>query len=133
MKVETNFFYGLATYATVTLVVYWLVIGHESEGSGVVLLGLVAAFGTMLGVYLHVQQRRVGERPADETSAPERTGEEDRGYFPHASLWPLFIGLGLTLVVNGFIFGTWLIVPGAVLVALAVGGFLTQSRRRALD
>jgi hypothetical protein len=56
--------------------------------------------------------------------------EEGEHYLPHASAWPLAIGLGAATVANGLVLGLWVIVPGAVLMALGIGGFVRQTRRR---
>ena len=54
----------------------------------------------------------------------------DALYLPHASVWPLVIGLGAASIANGLVLGIWVIVPGAAALALGIGGFVRQSRRR---
>jgi hypothetical protein len=51
-------------------------------------------------------------------------------YLPHASAWPLAIGLGGATVANGLVLGLWVIVPGVALLLLGIGGFIRQTRRR---
>lgn len=57
------------------------------------------------------------------------TGEAEE-YLPHASVWPFAIGLGGAGIFVGLVLGIWVTVPGVVLLALGVGGFVRQTRRR---
>ena len=51
-------------------------------------------------------------------------------YLPDASPWPFGIGLGVTLLLNGLLIGTWFLVPGVMVLALSIAGFARQSRHR---
>jgi predicted lipid-binding transport protein (Tim44 family) len=51
-------------------------------------------------------------------------------YLPHASAWPLAMGLGAATIANGLVLGVWVIVPGVLLFAVGVGGFVRQTRHR---
>lgn len=92
------------------------------EWAGTVMLVLAAVLGVWCAAYLWLQQR---PRPA----APASPGEAAT-YLPHASGWPFVIGLGAATVLNGLVLGLWVIVPGAALMALGIGGFVLQTRRR---
>lgn len=70
----------------------------------------------------------VGEAVAAQGQA-RPTGDADH-YLPHASVWPFAMGLGAAGVIVGLVLGIWVVLPGAVLLALGVGGFVRQTRRR---
>ena len=104
--------------------IYW---GTAYEEGGTVMLILAAVLSLWIGGYLWLRTREpAAERPA--TGA--WVGAEGAGYLPHASVWPFAIGLGAATVANGLVLGVWLIVPGAALMALGIGGFVRQTRRR---
>lgn len=94
------------------------------EWAGTVMLVLAGVLGVWCAAYLWLQQR---PRPAP-AGAAEAAGPAT--YLPHASAWPFVIGLGAATVLNGLILGLWVLVPGAALMALGVGGFVLQTRRR---
>jgi Cytochrome c oxidase subunit IV len=51
-------------------------------------------------------------------------------YLPHASIWPFAIGLGAAGVGVGMAIGLWVLIPGLGIMALGIGGFVRQTRRR---
>jgi Cytochrome c oxidase subunit IV len=116
-------FLGVAAFVAVLGVLYWFV---TYEDAGTTLLALASALGLFFGGYLFLQdRRRTGDaRPHDEPPAEEH-------YLPESSIWPFGIGVGLFLAFNGLILGLAWTLPGAVLVATSVGGFVRQSRQRA--
>jgi hypothetical protein len=97
--------------------IYWFT---AYEDAGTTMLVVAAVLALWCGVFLWLQYRRRGDM--SESAAPH--------YLPHASVWPFAIGLGAALVLNGFVLGIWVIVPGAMLLALGIVGFIRQSRRR---
>jgi hypothetical protein len=114
----------VATWLALWIAAYlWLQVrkpaappGHPDAGDGVV------------DEVVHGEGR--GERAGVEAAAPYAGTTEIDHYLPHASAWPLAIGLGAATVANGLVLGLWVIVPGAFLMALGVGGFIRQTRRR---
>jgi hypothetical protein len=119
LKVQWRIFLGLAAFIAVIGAIYWFV---SYEDAGTTLLALAAGLALMCGGYLFVQDRK---RPA--ASAAEDEGQ----YLPHESVWPFGIGFGVFLAFNGLILGLAWALPGAVIVATSLGGFVAQSRRRA--
>ncbi len=102
--------------------IYW---GTAYEEGGTVMLILAAVLSLWIGAYLWLQTRGADAR------RPEAGHEgEAAAYLPHASAWPLAIGLGAATVANGLVLGLWVIVPGAALMALGIGGFVRQTRHR---
>jgi uncharacterized membrane protein YfcA len=120
LRVQWKIFLALAALIALYAVIYWFV---SYEDAGTTLLALAAGLALLFGGYLFVQDRKAG--PA---AAPPEPGEH---YLPESSLWPLGIGVGVFLAFNGLILGLAWTVPGVVLVATSVGGFVRQSRHRA--
>lgn len=119
--VAWRIFAGIGTFVVAMAAIYWFT-SYEDAGS--VLLLLAAGLSLWFGTYLWLQQRR--PVPALD---PSEAGAE-AVYLPHASIWPLVIGLGAASIANGLVLGIWVIVPGAAALVLGIGGFVRQSRRR---
>ena len=112
-------FAGMGAFVVVIAILYWFT-SYEDAGS--VLLVLSAVLGLWFGTFLWLQQRGASD-PTDPT-------EPDTGYLPHASIWPLLIGLGAASIANGLVLGIWVIVPGVGALAFGIAGFVRQSRHR---
>lgn len=120
--------------------IYWFT---AYEDAGTVMLLLASVLALWIAVFLWLQQRGPvgpamdaeradGEAAAAVGRATAGTGlaKDAEHYLPHASAWPFAIGLGAATVANGLVLGLWVILPGAVLMALGIGGFVRQTRRR---
>jgi uncharacterized membrane protein HdeD (DUF308 family) len=116
-------FLAVGGFVAVLAIVYWFT---SYEEAGTALLALASVLSLWCGTYLWLQRR---PRPAgaDAGSAP---AGDTTAYLPHASVWPFAIGLGAATILNGLVLGIWVIVPGAALMALGIGGFVRQTRRR---
>jgi len=108
------------------LAVMALIYAPSGERAGTAMLTVAAVLGLWCGVFLYRNGRRL-ESPGAVDAA--HAGEE-AVYLPAASPWPVGIGLGLALVLNGLIIGTWFLVPGVMVLALSIGGWSRQSRHR---
>lgn len=146
-KVPWRVFLAIGALLGVIGVVYW---STAYEESGTVMLILAAGLALWIGAYLWLQQRGPvgpqieasqaageslaaagrGAPGAGATDAGTTDGQAGAHYLPHASAWPFAIGLGAATVANGLVLGLWVIVPGAALLAVGVGGFVRQTRRR---
>lgn len=139
-KVPWRVFVLIGAFVAVIGLVYW---STAYEESGVVMLLVSAVFALWIGVYLWLQQRgaaaamiEAGQASGEVAAADGRalagtgTAEGAEHYLPHASAWPFAIGLGAATVANGLVLGLWVIVPGLALMALGLGGFVRQTRRR---
>lgn len=122
LRTQWVIFLGVGLFVAVLGAIYWFV---SYEDAGTTLLALAAGLAVLFGGYLFVQDRKRTGRPGHVAAAPADH------YLPESSLWPFGIGFGLFLAANGLILGLAWTVPGAVLVATSVGGFVVQSRRRA--
>lgn len=116
-KTQARMFLGIAAFMAVIGVVYWFA---SYEPAGTTMLGLSSALAALCGVYLQIQSEH---EPTD--------GNPDAHYLPHSSVWPFAIGVGAVLAANGLIVGVGYAIPGLVVLAIAVVGFVSQSRRRA--
>jgi uncharacterized membrane protein YfcA len=124
-------FVAVGAFVLVLGAIYWATAYEES---GTVMLILAAVLSLWIGAYLWLRARIPPVEPAEPRSrggaaaAPQPEGAAH--YLPHASVWPFAIGLGAATVANGLVLGVWLIVPGALLMALGIAGFVRQTRRR---
>jgi hypothetical protein len=125
-SVPRRIFLAIGGFVLFMAVLYWFT-SYEDAGS--VLLALASALALWFGIYLWLQQRRAAQARArgDEADAALHEGAP---YLPTASAWPFAIGLGAATIANGLVLGIWVIVPGALLFALGIGGFVHQTRHR---
>ncbi|MCU1498587.1 MAG: cytochrome oxidase subunit [Acidimicrobiales bacterium] len=121
-RVPWRIFLSIGFFALFLAVLYGIT---SQEYAGTSMLVVSALLGLWIGVFLWRTARRV-ERTIP--SEPDRvTGLT---YLPEASVWPLGIGLGLALALNGLLIGTWFLIPGATVLAVSIAGFAFQSRWR---
>jgi predicted MFS family arabinose efflux permease len=118
LAVQSRMFLGISLFMALIGVVYWFA---SYEPAGTTMLGLSSALAAVCGVYLQIQ---------NEHTDAEHDQEEEH-YLPHSSVWPFGIGVGAVLAVNGLIVGVGYAIPGLVVLAVAIAGLISQSRRRA--
>jgi hypothetical protein len=116
-RVQARMFLGIALFMAVIGVVYWFA---SYEPAGTTMLGLSSSLAAVCGIYLLVQS---------ESGEPAHV--EEPHYLPHSSVWPFGVGVGALLAVNGLIVGVGYAIPGLVVLAVAIVGLVSQSRRRA--
>jgi hypothetical protein len=139
-NVPWRVFLFVGAFVGIIGLIYW---STAYEESGVVMLLVAGILGLWIAAYLWLQQRgasgaaldaarAAGEAAAAEGRAHAGAGTAEQGahYLPHASAWPFAIGLGGATVANGLVLGLWVIIPGVALMALGIGGFVRQTRRR---
>jgi hypothetical protein len=98
----------------------------SSLGSGV--LGL-----STLAFLLNVWRSLRRGQPAPDDPWEGRSLEWTRPaqhHEPAPSIWPFWIGVAWVLLANGLALGLWAFIPGAVLLAMALHGWVRQSRQR---
>jgi hypothetical protein len=120
LRVQWQLFLGVAAFIALLAAVYWFV---SYEDAGTTMLALSCGLALLFGGWLFLQDRRSAHGPATSHDLPPH-------YLPESSVWPLGVGVGVALALNGLILGWAYAVPGAVIVALAVAGLVAQSRRR---
>ena len=102
-------------------------LAYEAAGTVLLLIAGVLAGWCSVYLWLHARQLDAWGGPAHEPVGGDHTAAQ---WLPHASVWPLGTGLGLTLVFNGLLIGVWFLLPGAIVLGLSLFGFAIESRRR---
>jgi len=123
LRVQWQMFLGVALFVAVIDAVYWFV---SYERAGTTMLTLTSGLAALCGGWLYLQDRR--DHDSATTHEPDR--EVEQAYLPTASWWPLVIGAGAALALNGLILSWPYAVPGAAVLAIGLGGFVSDSRRR---
>ena len=133
-RAQWQVFLGIGVHVALMAIVYWFV---SYEAAGTTMLALASALTLFAGTYLLIQDRRSRRAGVSGHAGLGSLGHLAAGpvsevgpYLPDASIWPLVIGVGAALALNGFILGWPYAVPGAVMVALGVSGFVFQGRHR---
>jgi hypothetical protein len=145
MAEEARFFLRTAVYSAVIGLVYWFV-SYEVAGS-VMLAFVVFATGLVVGLLVLAVRSTRGELDPHSGGPMHRAGtavarlvgfSQPRGSageqpvaaglepLPVASIWPLVGGVAAVMLGLGLIYGPWLSLPGIVVAAFAVWGWLTQ-------
>ncbi len=126
MKVEWRLLGGLGAFVAPFAALYWFT-SYEEAGS-VMLVAFVLSL-LFLGGYVLMQARRTAPRPEDRTDGAPAPEDEDIGYFPTASMWPLVIGVAATLIGFGLVFTGWLALPGLLLMLGAAVGYARDAQQ----
>jgi hypothetical protein len=128
VKAEWRIFAAGGAFFLLATAIYWFA---SAEYAGTVLLGVCAPATLLVAAWLLLQHRRVGERPEDRGDADPSEGAGEVGYFPTSSVWPLVLGAGAVVLANALVFGIALVVPGVILVAIAVVGYAVEASSKA--
>lgn len=127
MRTNVRVLASVSAFAVVTAVVYWFV---SYEWTGTVLLAFLSLMPATVAVWLlrrgPVEGRQaLADRP---DARPEEAAGELVGSFTLASAWPLVLAIGAVVFGAGLIYGVILVPLGAVIIALALVGWIRQSR-----
>ena len=118
-------FLGVGLFIAVIAVVYWF---SSYEDAGTTMLAVASLLALFFGTFLWRQDRR------RDVALAHGAGDDDTvdegHYLPEASVWPLAMGVGAAMTLNGLIIGWPYATPGAAFLAIAVGGFVAQGRNR---
>jgi hypothetical protein len=127
VKTSVRFLIGAGVFGMVVAAVYWF-LAYEDAGTALLLfMGAAAVF---IGAYLfHSVRRAQGAYPEDDPNAEHASQAGERvGWFSSGSIWPLVMGIGIAVGLQGFIYGAWLLFFGAVLFVWAAIGMMMESR-----
>ena len=123
MKVEAFLFFFIAVFLTGTDIVYWYT-SHDPTGTTA--LALAVGLGLLVGSYLTVTARRVGQRLEDNPDADISDGAGEIGFFSPYSWAPLWCAASAALVFLGVVFGWWLCAIGAAFALPAIGSMVFE-------
>ena len=122
-QVPWRVFAAISTFVLASAILYGFASGEEA---GATMLAVSSILAGWCGAFLWRNARRF---EAGRGAHAQVEGHEAM-YLPDASPWPFGIGIGLTLVLNGLLIGTWFLVPGVMLLGVSLAGFARQSRHR---
>ncbi|GLY32829.1 cytochrome c oxidase subunit 4 [Kineosporia sp. NBRC 101731] len=128
MKIESGIFIGGTPLFLAFAIAYGLVTGWD-EPVGVACLFLTAGLSIMIGAYLAYTARHIDARPEDNAYGEIAEGAGELGEFAPHSWWPLAISASAAIVFAGAAIGFWLIAIGAVLMGLALVGWVYEFYR----
>jgi hypothetical protein len=112
MTVEERMLWWLSLFFFLIGLLYWVT---AQEPVGVTLLMLCSGAAIVALLPYRVRRRH-----------DEGDGTAEHHLPPNSSLWPFLIGAGAVLVVDGFVLGPWLLVPGAALVLRGLVGVFSR-------
>ncbi|MFA7322980.1 MAG: cytochrome c oxidase subunit 4 [Candidatus Nanopelagicales bacterium] len=126
MKIEGRIFGLIAIFFVLIAAVYWYV-SHDPIGTTA--LALCGALGFLVAFYILYTAKRVYPRPEDRGDANIDEADPEYGFFSPHSWWPLVVGFGVFLTAFGLVFAVWLIALGALVLTLAIVGWLFEYYR----
>ena len=125
MKTSIRFLTFAGAFGLVLGTIYWFVT-YEEAGTSLLLLMGVAAL--IMASFLWARAR-TPETPQDDPEAtPESAAGQTVGHFSTGSIWPLVMAIGIVFGIEGFVYGTWLLVFGLALFVFAAVGLMQESR-----
>jgi len=78
--------------------------------------------------YLFFKARRTHMPEDAPDGSYEDAADEPIGHFSAGSIWPILMGVGIATGVEGFIYGRWLLIAGALLFGWATIGLMQESK-----
>ncbi|MBO1413466.1 cytochrome c oxidase subunit 4 [Streptomyces sp. FH025] len=126
MKAEGWLFSIMAAFFAVVGLVYGL---WAREPAGKAILAVAFLMSALIASFWFVQHQRRGHgRAQDRKDAEIAETAGQIGFFPARSGYPVLAAVGVTVFALGLAFALWLVVVGALVLALAVFGFIFQYR-----
>ena len=126
MRIEGGIFALGAVFFPILAAVYWVL---AQDPIGTTAIGLSGALAFLVAFYTLYTSKRVYPRPEDRLDAEVDEADPEYGFFSPHSWWPLVVGFGAFLVVNGLIFAVWLLVLGVAVRMLAIIGWVFEYYR----
>ncbi|HET8570731.1 MAG TPA: hypothetical protein VFN14_02480 [Candidatus Limnocylindria bacterium] len=144
MAEELRFFLRTGVYSAIVGTAYWFA-SYEVAGSVLLFFVVFAALAFVGVAAAFVRQARDGIVPDGSTGVGRVLGVVNRlfGYgdepssssdplaagldpVPLGSIWPPIAGIAALLLLLGLLYGPWLLLPGIVLAAGTVWGWVSQ-------
>lgn len=133
MRGEAIFLLVIAIFGFIVSVVFWAIgladVYRETTGGGTVMLVAVGLLGLVPGSYYLWWSRHMTPRAEDNPNALQSDGAGVVGSFPSSSVWPFVLGFGFAMIALAFVFGLWTGVFGGAVLATAIAGVISESRR----
>jgi len=127
MKIEALLFGGVALFFAGSAALYGV---WSRDPTGMAVLIVAFAMAALVSFFCTVQYRRRGRRPQDRTDAEVADGAGPLEFFPAHSPWPVVTALGFAIAATGVVFGLWLFLIGAGVLARGVFGLVFQYATR---
>ena len=124
MRSTARVFITLAAFFLVVDAIYWFV---SYEIAGTIMFGLWCVTLLFTAVFLGAAANRGAPAGDDPDLRPEERAGEPIGVFSRGSGWPAVLAAGLTAGLAGLIYGTWLLIPGAVVTIAALIGLMQET------
>ncbi len=125
MRTSIGYWGYVCVFGFVVGAIYWFL---TYEPAGTLLLIFMGLCGLVISGYLFVRARSLSLPEDDREGTFEDAAGVPIGRFSAGSVWPVLMGLGIALGLQGFIFGRWLLVAGGVLFVWATIGLMQESR-----
>ena len=123
MKIEGGIFaFGAIFYFIVAAIYYYA----SAEVVGTTALVLTGGLAAIVGTYILVTGKRIGDRPEDRLDGEIAEADANYGFYSPHSWWPLMVGTAFSLIFLGLIFAVWLMVLASVFLVIAVAGWLFE-------
>lgn len=130
MKIEARMFLVVAVFCWVMSGVYawWTNRDQGSvEVAGTAALVLSGGLLGIVGSFFWFVSRRIDPRPEDREDGEISEAAGELGFFSPGSYWPLGVAAAATVAGVGLAFWqVWLVLVGAALILVAVGGLLFE-------
>ena len=129
MKSTARVFVALSGFFLAADAVYWVV---SYEVAGTIMFGLWCVTLLFAAVYLEVAAGRGAPAGDDPDARPADRAGQPVGVFAEGSGWPVVLAAGLTVGLAGLVYGTWLLIPGALATTAALIGLMQETAAAAL-
>lgn len=126
MRTATKYMIALFVFGALLGTLYWFI---SYEPAGAVLLWSFSLMPLIVAAYA-VYHGAMRDRWAqdDPEATAQRSSGEDLGTFPAATVWPIFLVLGVITTGASLVYGLILLPAGIGLMGWAVFGLMRESR-----
>ena len=125
MRTGTKYFIALSAFGFGFGTLYWF-LTYEPIGS--ILLWSLGLTPLVITAWVIRRRAFAGLGPLDDDAPPAAGVGEPVGSFPQASIWPVFLVLGVIVTGAALVYGLLLLPVGIAIWAVAVVGLVRESR-----
>ena len=124
MRSTSRIFTASAAFFFIVDAVYWFV---SYEIAGTIMFGLWCVTLLFAALFFGAAAKRGTPDGDDPDLRPEERAGRPMGVFSGGSGWPIVLAAGLTVGLAGLVYGTWLLIPGAVVTIAALLGLMRET------